>query len=93
MLSRYLAAFPALDRQAFLDSYAVLGAQRAAKIIGIFTRLCQRDGKPQYLQHIPRVWRLLEAGLDRPVLAPIRAWFEREVPAAERVAPVVEMAR
>ena len=87
MLSRYLDAFPGLDRAAFREAYAVLGAQRAAKIIGIFTRLDRRDGKPQYLRHIPRVWRLLEAGLETPVLAPVRAWFAREVPKAERIAP------
>ncbi|MFQ5773737.1 MAG: aminoglycoside phosphotransferase family protein [Kiloniellaceae bacterium] len=87
MLTRYLDAFPALDRAAFRDSYAVLGAQRAAKIIGIFTRLCRRDGKPQYLRHIPRVWRLLEAGLEQPALAPVEAWFGREVPAEDRIVP------
>jgi len=83
MLERYLAAFPDLDRAAFLDSYAVLGAQRAAKIIGIFTRLDRRDGKPHYLRHIPRVWRLLRADLGKPVLAPVKAWFDREAPAPE----------
>ena len=87
MVEHYLAAFPDLDRAAFLDSYAVLGAQRAAKIIGIFTRLDQRDGKPLYLRHIPRVWRLLQADLAKPVLAPVQAWFDRHVPAADRIAP------
>lgn len=87
MRERYLAAFPDLDRAAFLESYAVLGAQRAAKIIGIFTRLDRRDGKPLYLHHIPRVWRLLQAGLAKPVLAPVRVWFDRHVPAAERTTP------
>jgi aminoglycoside/choline kinase family phosphotransferase len=57
MLERYLGAFPDLDREAFMESYAVLGAQRAAKIVGIFTRLSRRDGKDQYLRHVPRVWR------------------------------------
>ncbi len=87
MLARYLAAFPELGRARFMESYAVLGAQRAAKIVGIFTRLSRRDGKDQYLQHIPRVWRYLTAGLDHPALAPVKAWFDREVPAAERRSP------
>ncbi len=87
MLERYLAAFPDVDRPAFLESYAVLGAQRAAKIIGIFTRLDRRDGKPLYLRHIPRLWRLLQADLAKPALAPVRAWFDRHVPAAERTTP------
>lgn len=87
MLTRYLAAFPDLDRHALAESYAILGAQRAAKIIGIFTRLCWRDGKPHYLRHIPRLWRLLEAGLEQPVMAPVKAWFDREVPVSERIVP------
>ncbi|MCH9000848.1 MAG: phosphotransferase [Proteobacteria bacterium] len=87
MLARYLDAFPELDRQRFMESYAVLGAQRAAKIVGIFTRLSRRDGKDQYLHHIPRVWRHLTAGLEHPALAPVKAWFDREVPAAERKSP------
>lgn len=87
MLTRYLDAFPDLNRTAFRDSYAVLGAQRTAKIIGIFTRLARRDGKAAYLRHMPRLWRLLEAGLKAPVLAPVAAWFEREIPAEERIVP------
>jgi aminoglycoside/choline kinase family phosphotransferase len=87
MFERYLAAFPALDRDDFVASYRILGAQRSTKIIGIFTRLCRRDGKPVYLKHIPRVWRLLEADLACPALAPVKAWFDGEVPAAERIVP------
>ncbi len=87
MLARYLDAFPALDREPFMESYAVLGAQRAAKIVGIFTRLSRRDEKDQYLRHIPRVWRRLTADLEHPALAPVKAWFDREVPAAERKSP------
>ncbi len=87
MLARYLDAFPELDREGFMESYAVLGAQRAAKIVGIFTRLSRRDDKDHYLHHIPRVWRILTAGLEHPVLAPVKAWFDREVPPAERRAP------
>lgn len=85
MFERYMAAFPALDRASFEAAYAVLGAQRNAKIIGIFTRLMARDGKPHYLRHIPRVWRLLEGDLDHPILSGLRDWFDRHVP--ERVVP------
>ncbi len=87
MVARYRAAFPGLDRRGFDDSYAILAAQRHAKVIGIFTRLGQRDGKPDYLVHIPRVWRLLEAALRHPSLAPVAAWFERHVPDEARKIP------
>lgn len=88
MLERYHAGMRnLLDRGAFAASYAALGAQRNAKIIGIFTRLSRRDGKHGYLPHIPRVWRLLEGDLQHPVLAPVKDWFAREVPADLRGTP------
>ena len=83
MIERYLAASD-LDAAAFRTAYAILGAQRNTKIIGIFTRLAARDGKAAYLDMIPRVWRLLERDLENPALAPLRAWFDRHVPAAAR---------
>ena len=87
MKTRYRAAFPGLDRQSFDEAYAILAAQRHAKVIGIFTRLGQRDGKPDYLVHIPRVWRLLEAALCHPALADVAGWFERHVPRERRNIP------
>jgi len=85
--ARYLAAFPDLDRDAFDRSMAILGAQRHAKVIGIFTRLLVRDGKPGYLRHIPRVWRLLEAALAHPALSAVAAWFDVHVPPDTRGVP------
>ena len=84
---RYLAAFPGLDRAAFLRSAAILAAQRNCKILGIFTRLWKRDGKPGYLAHIPRVWRLLEQDLGHPALAQLADWLGRHLPPAARRAP------
>ena len=85
--ARYLAAFPAIDAAAFAASWAVLAAQRHAKVIGIFTRLCRRDGKPRYLGHIPRVWRLFEAALRHPALAALRGWVDRQLPPNSRIVP------
>ncbi len=93
MMDRYLAAFPDLDPDAFAASTAILAAQRNAKIIGIFTRLARRDGKPAYLVHIPRVWRLLEGDLTHPVLAPMQDWFADHFPADARRIPDVEARR
>ncbi len=70
----------------FLADYARLGAQRNAKIIGIFVRLWKRDGKPRYLDYIPRVWAHLERDLSHPALAPVAAWFDVNVPAELRSA-------
>jgi N-acetylmuramate 1-kinase len=84
MTERYLAAFPALDRAAFLRSAAILAAQRNCKILGIFTRLWKRDGKPRYLVHLPRIWRLLEEELAHPALDPIARWLNRHLPRSAR---------
>jgi aminoglycoside/choline kinase family phosphotransferase len=87
MRARYAAAFPRLDRAQFDAAYAVLGAQRNAKIIGIFTRLMARDKKPHYLAHIPRVWHLLEGDLAHPALANLRTWFDHHISRDLRVVP------
>ena len=64
----------------FAADYARLGAQRNAKIVGIFARLWQRDGKPRYVPMIPRVWEAMERDLAHPALAPVAAWFDANVP-------------
>ena len=78
MLERYCTATdPGPD---FLADYARLGAQRNAKIVGIFARLWRRDGKPRYLSLIPRVWEALERDLAHPALAPVAVWFAANIP-------------
>jgi hypothetical protein len=94
MTERYLAAFPDLDPAPFRRSAAILATQRNCKILGIFTRLWRRDGKPAYLPHIPRVWRLIEAEIAREqALAPIGAWLERHLPPDRRRAPSLSARR
>jgi N-acetylmuramate 1-kinase len=61
--------------------YALLGAQRNTKIIGIFTRLWKRDGKERYLGFLPRMWEYLERDLAHPGLAELKAWFDQNIPA------------
>ena len=82
MLDHYRSiAHPPAD---FDAAYAVLGAQRNAKIIGIFTRLWKRDGKPRYLSFLPRMWDLLERDLAHPALSPVAEWFAANIPADKR---------
>jgi N-acetylmuramate 1-kinase len=84
LLSRYVRARRSeaedFDPAAFTQLYATLAAQRATKILGIFTRLHQRDGKPQYLRHIPRLWAYLQRSLAHPALASLKAWYAANVP-------------
>lgn len=85
MLAHYAQASGGIDDD-FRADYARLGAQRNAKIVGIFTRLNARDGKPKYLGMIPRVWAALERDLAHPALAPVAAWFDANIPAGLRAA-------
>jgi len=68
------------DADGFARAYALLGAQRNTKIMGIFARLALRDGKTAYLVHLPRVRAYLERDLQHPALAPLRAWYARHMP-------------
>ena len=85
MLDHYCAA-AGISGDDFLADYARLGAQRNAKIVGIFTRLDRRDGKPKYLEMIPRVWAAMERDLAHPALAPVARWFDANIPADLRAA-------
>ncbi len=78
LLERYLSRFPSLKREEFFTSYAIWGAQRTCRIIGVFHRLAKRDLKPQYLHHLPRLKRSLETCLEHPCLRELKEWF-REV--------------
>ena len=51
----------------------LMGVQRHLKVIGIFARICHRDGKPRYLADVPRFFAYIEAVLvRRPELAELR---------------------
>ena len=85
MIARFLARLPAPGEEAFRAAISVLGAQRNLKIVGIFARLAIRDGKPRYLELIPRVWGHLMRDLAEPALAPLSAWVARHLPPPEPV--------
>lgn len=63
------------DEAAFAEAYAIMAAQRNSKILGIFVRLHQRDGKPAYLKHLPRIRDYLGRALAHPALAEMRAFY------------------
>ena len=76
----------AFDVAEFAGAYAILGAQRATKILGIFARLDKRDGKPQYLRHLPRIETYLSRNLAHPVLSRLRGWYEAHLPRIDPLA-------
>ncbi len=79
MLARYRARTGA-EPEALDHAAHVLSAQRNLKILGLFTRLARRDGKPRYLGYLPRVWSYLRADLAHPALAPLAGWVEAHLP-------------
>ena len=81
-----------LDEARFRAEMAVIAAQRNTKIVGIFARLYARDGKRRYLGYLPRVWRYLEQDFKHPLMAGLRAWYDRTIPRARRTLPELESA-
>jgi N-acetylmuramate 1-kinase len=82
MYARYRDQMPDTSGDDFGVWYAVLGAQRHAKVAGRFVRFLRRDGNPRNLVHVPRVMRLLNRSLSEPALAPVKAWLDEHMPGA-----------
>lgn len=68
------------DEGEFLTDYAILAAQRNAKILGIFARLAKRDGKPRYLDLLPRVEAHFRRDLAREPAAPLARFVAKAMP-------------
>lgn len=78
LIERYVAAREGdegFDETGFRESLAIMAAQRASKILGIFVRLDRRDGKPGYLKHLPRIEHYLAIALKHEALTELRAWY------------------
>jgi tRNA threonylcarbamoyl adenosine modification protein YjeE len=89
LMARYLAARSesgGFDVEAFRALYAISGAQRATRILGVFARLAVEDGKPAYLRHIPRILDYLVRCLAHPVLARVKRWYDSYAPEEMRTA-------
>jgi N-acetylmuramate 1-kinase len=86
-LTRYLAIRTDLDSADFRAAYAACAAQRHLRVACQWVRLALRDGRPQYLAHGPRTWRLLQAALSDPAVAPLAHALDRWIPAADRGNP------
>jgi N-acetylmuramate 1-kinase len=92
-IARYLTARPEFDPQTFGAAYAVCAAQRHLRVACQWVRLAQRDGRPQYLEHGPRTWRLLTRALREPAAAPLAVALDRFVPQEVRRNPPGLLAR
>ncbi|MEL7272203.1 MAG: tRNA (adenosine(37)-N6)-threonylcarbamoyltransferase complex ATPase subunit type 1 TsaE [Pseudomonadota bacterium] len=77
LLARYINARAddkSFDIETFKAQYAIMAALRATKILGIFIRLSQRDGKHAYRAHLPRMQHYLQRALQHEMLADYGAW-------------------
>jgi aminoglycoside/choline kinase family phosphotransferase len=79
----YFAERTGAEREALGRAHAVLGAQRALRIIGVFARLAMHLGKPGYLPLIPRVWEQLQRNLRHPALARVARICDEVLPAPD----------
>lgn len=75
LVARVLAAHPRVPPEQAELQMAVLGAQRALRILGVFTRLAGPGGKPAYRRFLPRVRARLARNLTHPALAPLARWW------------------
>lgn len=80
LISQFCAQAKLTDEGGFRKAYAVLGAQRNAKILGIFVRLAERDGKPAYRTLIPRVMAHFQKNISGEEFSDLRSWFETYLP-------------
>lgn len=71
------SADSAFDAASFHKAFAILAAQRSCKLLGLWVRLKNRDGKPAYMAHMPRTLRHLVIAFEHPALFPLRAWCAR----------------
>jgi len=78
MIERYLKARPTLDEEGFRAAYAVLGAHRHCKVLGMIANWA-RTGKPHYLALQDRVRTHLQRDLTHPSLAALAAWFDDHI--------------
>ena len=76
-MAGYLKFHPALDRNNFETSMAVLAALRHTRVLAVFERLSQQEGRHDYKRlHGARVNRLLQRALEHPRLAAVKNWME-----------------
>ena len=68
----------------FSEDFNILSVQRNLKIIGIFSRLFERDKKAQYLKFIPYTWQLLGMRMESKIFNDLRNIFDNYIPKKRR---------
>ena len=89
MYNKFKKKLSQKEKKIFDREYKVLSINRHLKVIGIFSRLSIRDKKKSYLNHIPRLWKLVEQSLDFNSLSELKRWINEYFPKKFRVKPKV----
>ncbi|NBT85084.1 MAG: aminoglycoside phosphotransferase [Alphaproteobacteria bacterium] len=89
MWKYFLAELPLSEHQSYKTAATILGAARHTKIIGVFTRYAMRQGKKDYLCHLPRLWKYLEKSLAIPQLKGVKGWFDNHLPIHQQNIPAL----
>ena len=67
------------NSQKFLEDFNILSVQRSLKIIGIFSRLFNRDKKKQYLKLIPYTWQLLKMRMNSEIFLELKKILDSSI--------------
>ena len=78
MVARYCQGMDRETRDSFMAWYRFLGTQFHCRVIGLFIKLAVEQGRDQYLVHIPRLQAYIADGIEHPVMAPLKTFFEKE---------------
>ena len=89
-LARYGAAFPKISARDLECSAAVMATMRHFRVIAVFLRLARDRGRPEYLVHLPRLWRSIDDHLPPPALAPLGDWLRQWCPPERRAGLAVQ---
>jgi aminoglycoside/choline kinase family phosphotransferase len=78
--ARDAGLLPGVELPTFVTWFDLMGVQRHLKAAGIFARLWHRDGKPGYLDDIPRtLGYIVEIGERRAEVAELARFIDRRV--------------
>ncbi|SSC68787.1 tRNA (adenosine(37)-N6)-threonylcarbamoyltransferase complex ATPase subunit type 1 TsaE [Ciceribacter selenitireducens] len=80
LMADYLAlrrSEPGFNEADFRRAWAIMSAQRACKLNGLWVRLMKRDHKPRYMKHMDRTLWHLSVAFEHEALAPLRDWCAR----------------
>ena len=87
MYNKFVKKLSKEQKEIFIKEYKILATNRHLKVIGIFTRLYARDKKRSYLNHIPRLWKLIEYNLNFYSLIELKKWINEFFPKKFRIKP------